>query len=69
MLFPPCPLTIQEHHQGKLIPPIKQSVIVRTLLHHGALVPPMSGRNRATGSPTGRIPAGELPAGRTPTTL
>ena len=41
--------------------------------HRGTPVPKLSGRNRATGSPPGQIPAGEHPAGpagsRTPTTL
>lgn len=39
MLFPPCPLTARDRHQGKLIPPVKRGVIVRTIVTVGPLSP------------------------------
>ena len=39
MLFPPCPLTAQDRHQGKLIPPVKRGVIVRAIVTVGPLPP------------------------------
>ena len=73
MLFPPCPLTARDRHQGKLIPPVKRGVSARAIVTVGPLSPKLSGRIGATGSPSGQTPAGELPAGpaggRTPTTL
>ena len=29
MLFPPCPLTARDRHQGKLIPPVKRGMEVQ----------------------------------------
>ena len=39
MLFPPCPLTARDRHQGKLIPPVKRGVIVRAIVTVGPLSP------------------------------
>ena len=39
MLFPPCPLTARDRHQGKLIPPVKHGVIVRAIVTVGPLSP------------------------------
>ena len=39
MLFPLCPLTARDRHQGKLIPPVKHNVIVRAIVTVGPLSP------------------------------
>ena len=39
MLFPPCPLTARDRHQGKLIPPVKHGVIARAVVTVGPLSP------------------------------